>query len=691
MLACITSFSQVTADTTLTESKIKSRELDEVIVKAEIPPFRPTKGGLISRVQGTALSNAGSCFDVLSQMPGVRNDDGIIEIPGKGTPIIYINGRKIIDRSELDRISSKEILNVEVITNPGAKYGAEVKSVILVKTIRKRGDGLSGSISATTRAAQFNSQADNIFLNYRTGGVDIFGSFNYDYSHRYQNQKTSTDIAASKDWYTINSKTLIYPKSISYLGNIGVNWQINDNHSIGARHEYSSTPYSKSKWVSHEEVLLNNNQLETIDYNTFWNKESMPINSTNIYYLGKVGKFTIDLTNDYYTQRTQNIQNIEESSSLNGYKEVGSQSKIISRLLASRGISTYSWGNKELEFGYEIVSTDRHDCFNNNNAGLPDADDRIKETTAAAFATINIPIRHIEFGAGIRYEHTTSTYLANGVLVPTQSRKYSRMYPNFDLTFPIGKAKFTLSYTTKTKRPLYSQLSSAIQYDDKFTYETGNPLLTSEMIHDISLAGVYNWVFFSASYQYDKDAIISIIKPYDDKSPANLMTYANYNHIPKYNLVISLFPKIKNWSPRLRLNLIGQHFSLNTIGGAKRMDNVLLLWSLYNSLALGKGFHMNCDVTGRTRGDMDIVTLKPSWQINIGVAKNIGNIFLQLHATDIFRTARNSMISYGSRMTLDKWNYSDTRAIRFIARYSFNTTFSKYKGKAAGLSERLRL
>lgn len=98
------------------------------------------------KIKGSPLSDAGTCFDVLAQMPGIRTDEGNIEIIGKGSPQIYINGRRMLDRSELERISSKDIQSVEILSNPGAKYGADVKSVILIKTARKQGDGLSGSV-----------------------------------------------------------------------------------------------------------------------------------------------------------------------------------------------------------------------------------------------------------------------------------------------------------------------------------------------------------------------------------------------------------------------------------------------------------------------------------------------------------------------------------------------------------------
>lgn len=49
------------------------------------------------------------------------------------------------DVDELKRLKSGDIKNVEIITSPGAKYDATVSSVIRVKTVKKKGEGLSGS------------------------------------------------------------------------------------------------------------------------------------------------------------------------------------------------------------------------------------------------------------------------------------------------------------------------------------------------------------------------------------------------------------------------------------------------------------------------------------------------------------------------------------------------------------------
>lgn len=77
--------------------------------------------------------------------------------------------------------------------------------------------------------------------------------------------------------------------------------------------------------------------------------------------------------------------------------------------------------------------------------------------------------------------------------------------------------------------------------------------------------------------------------------------------------------------------------------------------------------------------------------MNFGVVKKLSHWTFQLQATDIFRTARNSMFTYGINMLLDKWNYSDSQAVKLTVSYRFNTTSSKYKGTGAGNAEKNRL
>ena len=121
-------------------------ELGEVVVKASRPTTTMKGNALVTNVEGSSLAIAGTANDVLARVPMVIDNGGTLEVFGKGSPAIYINGRKVNDLQELSQLNSGDIKNVEVITNPGASYAADVKSVIRIRTKAPKGDGFSGTL-----------------------------------------------------------------------------------------------------------------------------------------------------------------------------------------------------------------------------------------------------------------------------------------------------------------------------------------------------------------------------------------------------------------------------------------------------------------------------------------------------------------------------------------------------------------
>ncbi|MDE6370885.1 MAG: hypothetical protein K2K92_05295 [Duncaniella sp.] len=153
--------------------------LGEIVVKAN-PRVTTLRGdALVTRIAGSQLEHAGTANDVLPHVPMVLGSDGNFEVFGKGTPTIYVNGRKLQDVSELAQISSANIKNVEVLTNPGAKYDASVKAVINITLKAPQGDGFSGLVRAQEAVQKYGRNMEQLNLKYRTGGMEIFGNFGY--------------------------------------------------------------------------------------------------------------------------------------------------------------------------------------------------------------------------------------------------------------------------------------------------------------------------------------------------------------------------------------------------------------------------------------------------------------------------------------------------------------------------------
>ncbi len=125
--------------------------LGEVVVKGYLPKTQAKGDAMVTTVSGTVLEKAGTAEHLLDKIPNVTAQNGEINVFGRGTPEIYINGRKVRNQQELDQLSSDNIKSVEVVSNPGARYDASVKAVIRIITKKVAGEGFGIDNRAVVR------------------------------------------------------------------------------------------------------------------------------------------------------------------------------------------------------------------------------------------------------------------------------------------------------------------------------------------------------------------------------------------------------------------------------------------------------------------------------------------------------------------------------------------------------------
>lgn len=156
--------------------------LSEIVVKGQMPKTKLTGNSMITTIQGTVLGKSGTAQEMLAKVPGMTLKGEDLEVLGKGTPIFYINGRKMQDKDELKRLRSEEIQSVEVITNPGAQYDATISAVVRIKTVRREGAGLGFDLMAANNqnlTFGFSDPSSTLNLRYRHNNLDLFGMVNY--------------------------------------------------------------------------------------------------------------------------------------------------------------------------------------------------------------------------------------------------------------------------------------------------------------------------------------------------------------------------------------------------------------------------------------------------------------------------------------------------------------------------------
>ena len=196
-LVCLAGRAQEAQDSI--ESVDRLFELKEVVIKGGLPNTRLKGNVMITRVEGTPLASSGTLGEMLVKVPGMTGTDEAPEVLGKGSPLIYINGRLMRDDSELKRLRSEDIRDVEVINNPGAQYDAQVRAVVRIRTRKQQGDGLSLNLTLSDEhdlRYDFDRPQVKVGANYRKNGVDVFGSVYY-YHQDYRQYSTIEDITTT--------------------------------------------------------------------------------------------------------------------------------------------------------------------------------------------------------------------------------------------------------------------------------------------------------------------------------------------------------------------------------------------------------------------------------------------------------------------------------------------------------------
>lgn len=668
--------------------------LGKAVVKGYLPKTVIKGDAFVTPVENSILAEAGSADDVLKKLPGVVSKDGGYEVIGKGTPIIYINGRLLRDSSELEQLSSRDIKSVDVVQNPGARHDATVKAVIRIQTVKRAGDGFGFDASSKWSQSKYTNLNEVVNMNYRHNGLDIFGTLAYTGSEYFQDTDLLQTLK-SKQLLETQQEGYIEGKSQTLTATLGLNWQIKENHSIGMRYRPNFNLGSSSKQDFKTSASLDGMTDDETNTTAYGFSDPAQTHEMNIYYNGTAGKLSIDFNADFHDSRSNETKTYSEASQIQEDRILNTTSNTHNRLYASKLTLSYPVLGGILTAGSEYSHTMRYDEYINGEGYVPSAYTTIREAETSAYAEYIYPLKFGSLTAGIRYEHIGFDYYENEVLKKDQSRSYDNLYPNASFAAVAGPFQFLLSYSAKTTRPHYSYLSNSLIYIDRYSMQQGNPLLRPEMNHDASLAVVWKFIQAGASYQVVKNAILHNATTQEGVDNAILIYYDNFaRSIPTMQVMVSATPTIGIWYPRLTLALVKQWLTIDSLSEEVRLNQALPVIQFDNTFALPKGFMVNLDYTFQGKGDSRVYhMLKSTNNLNASLRKSLlkNALTVEVFANDILDDQAAEMRMYSKAYSLKQWSRMSMRTYGVSLRYNFNTTQSKYKGTGAGKSQKDRM
>lgn len=690
--------------------------LAEVVVKGILPKTKLTGNSMITTIQGTVLSNSGSAHDILSKVPGMTQRDDRLEVIGKGSPVFYINGRKVQDLEELKVLHSSQVQNIEVIANPGAAYDASVSAVVRIRTLKIQGDGFGFDISAgNNQDLQYGYSDPAMTLNfkYRRNSIDVFGMVNYR-----NNNMVNVSNPVQESNFMQNSQLINIFQDSHFTShdvkrrinaNLGFNWQIGNDHSVGVRIERQDMFDSYNEYTIGNIIEYYNRNDALSDFkdensSSEYERYLQPYSwNGNAYYNGQMGKLNIDLNVDFVSRKQGRDSEISETL-MNGDKRTMTQEYMtLTEFWAGKLILSYPIWRGQLQAGAELSFVDRSSYFSMSGYPLPSVDSHVDENNMAGFANYSFSLPKVgNFSAGLRYEYVGFDY--SDRLNPDQnlSRYTSDFFPSVSWSSQFGQVRTSLAYSARIARPSYEKLSENINYINSYSLEQGNSKLKNETIYEVSASVGWQWLNLFAAYERRDNTITNGFYLYNDEGVVLLKQINLDTPLRNIAVFLSAAPTWGCYSPNWTLG-VQRFFYTRTLpdpsepSGQRTLTTrkPVFFMDFNNTFRFRHSWQIEANLNVMTKGDMmNFVFLADTYNLGITVQKCwLKNDALCLRATvsDVLLHRTTNIFLDSGYNTLRQTSNQNYHGLNITLRYTFNSSSNKYKGSGAGTEAQSRL
>ena len=696
------------------------KSLSAVTVTAKKPFIERKLDRTIVNVEASITSAGNNALEVLEKAPGVTVDkDGNISLKGKAGVVILLDGRPSYlsgpDLANyLKSMSASQLDQIEIMTNPPAKYDAAGNSGVLnIKTKKNKQFGYNGSFSTGYTQGRYARFNEGLNFNYRNGKVNFFSSFNFNRNHRGEELYIVRNFrdAATKDIKSIFDQTsFMENQSYYYSGKVGMDYSVSKKTTLGF---VVNGSYNPSIWESntYTSIYDPNNVLEDITNSTTRNTEKWKNFSTNANLrtnLDTAGQeLTADL--DYVQYRATSVQPLLSSN----FDPMGNPTNVPVTLLGNLPTKITIYSGKvdytlplkkgaKFEAGIKssYVKTDNNATYDSLKAGGPVLDSArsnhfvYKENINAAYVNYSRPLgKKWSAQLGLRLENTNADGTSAGyefdnvnnkfaAATKVFKRNYTQLFPTAYLQYTLNeKNQFVINYGRRIDRPNYEDMNPFIHFLDKYTFEQGNPNISPQFAHNIELSHTYKgFLTTTVNYTNTTDIIQQVLEQ-NDVTNETFIKKANIASLKQFGIAVSANKDItKWWSGNIYMNAYNNRFEGLVNNEHIEVGVTTFMAQVQQQFKWGKGWTAEASGFYRTQSLEGVIFIKPMVQVNAGFGKQIlkKKGTLRLSIRDIF--AGNVFKGYSKYGTVDAQfrNVNDGRAVSL----NFTYRFSKGKLKA---------
>lgn len=700
----------------------KSKELNAVTITAIKPFIQKLSDRIVVNVENSIVSSGSSAMDVLERSPGVNVDQNDnISLRGRSGVIIMIDGKPTAMTGTdlgnyLKSLPSAAIQQIDIITNPSAKYDAAGNSGIIdIKMKKDQRLGSNGSFTAGYGQGVYPKANAGVNFNYRNKNVNIFGNYNYAYrvglNHLILDRNFYTNgIYNGGDLKDNYSKSPFYgntarlgmdffPSKKTIIGFV-VNGNFNSFKRNNSNNSIVINPQKQA--VSTFESLATNND----------HGNNMVANINFKHTFDSTGKeITADLdygsfTSNSLTRNATRYYKLDGSSLQPDYILNGDQEGKLNFKTAKVDYVHPLKGNAKFETGFKtsFVSSDNDAKFFDASNGTPQNDINktnhflYKESNNAGYINFSKQFKKFDLQLGLRGENTSlQTEQLKGNIKFDSG--YFQLFPSAFFNYKIKQDKVLgVSVSRRIDRPGYSQLNPFLFLIDVTTYSTGKPGLLPQLTWSYELSYTLKNLNFTLGYSHTKDNQNIAIAKFNDVFPTipsdenvTVQIPINLSSSDYYGLTVSAPIRIKSWWNMINnANIYYNHFN-GSLGGTT-LDNgkPAVDLRMNNTFTLKNDWTTELNANFSSGGQYGFMVLDPRWGIDAGVQKSFMKKkgTLRFSITDIFWTnLPKAVITYDNY--IEKWHaFRESRVATLTFTYRFgNSKVQQARRRTTGSEE----
>lgn len=683
--------------------------LQDIVINVDRAPVEIKLDKKVYNVGNDLIVKGGNAGDVLDNIPSVEVDsEGNVSLRGNESVKVLIDGKpsgmasNIADA--LKMLSAESIDQVEVITNPSARYEAEGGAGIINIRLKKGANqGLNGSVSANY--GDPTSYGATASINYKGDGFNLYTNLGYDKRKTFGNSFNETEYFDEFGNTTryVNEYSRNTRERQGFNGNFGFEWNLTDkltwNNNVTLRNSTGEIP----KTLNYDSY----DAFQNLDYSNTRQTEEADEKNTVEYSTDFTYNFNDKGHHLFVSGTVSKNRDIEDSNittfNTNNPSEILNSDITLATENELRHILRLDYvlpvGEGQFEAGYLGNFNQLNTKFNieTYNDGVYEENPLFQsnldyeEKVHAIYTQYGNKINKWSYMVGLRWE--ASEIDVNQLYTQDfNNKKYNNFFPSAFLNYEFTPTESaSISYSKRVRRPRGRMLNPISNYSSSINFFMGNPDLNPSFTDAFDLGYMKRWNFFtlnaSAYFNRTTDATSFVRRvdgvneegiPITISGPINLAT--EYRYGVEFNLNYTPF---KWWRLNGNVNVFQQStrgdYSYENFEGetiTQNFDNDTFTWTarLNNKITLPYEIDWQTNISYRGPQTTAQGKVKDTFSMNLALAKDIvkDKATLSLNVQDVFNSRKHRIETYLAQAN----SYSEMqwreRTINLAFTYRFN-------------------